>query len=271
MRSVSFICQAGVKPALCHRHQWCLTNVDGPAVKVAGGRERLQKPGCAEVPFHHRLRLGFWWMRTVWGILSSELESLFFCLVFCNVQNIIVMLILPAVFIVSMLISESLESWWGVFFDVPVDLLFQRLCQGCVKVRDVLPPGIYCFTISSVHNSRDGARGDYGGETQKAACCIDCVWVVNRGPLGSMFRVIRWSCGQRVACSTSHLLHADLLVWFQSDKADCFSFKWQRKSDISEMVVCAVLLNLGGGGFLVIFCVHADSLPAELLTHLSCN
>lgn len=54
-----------------------------------------------------------------------------------------------------------------------------------------------------------------------------------------MFRVIRWWwwwCRWRVACSTSHLLHAGLLVWFQSDKADCWSSNWHRKSDISEMV-----------------------------------
>lgn len=34
MRCVSFICQAGLKPALCHthhRHQWGFTDVDGPA------------------------------------------------------------------------------------------------------------------------------------------------------------------------------------------------------------------------------------------------
>lgn len=103
------------------------------------------------------------------------------------------------------------------------------------------------------------------GETQKAACCIDCVWVVNRGPLGSMFRVIRWSCRRRVACSTSHLLHADLLVWFQSDKADCLSFKWQRKSDISEMVMCALFLSLVGGGVLVIFLCLCWQTPSRFV------
>lgn len=131
-----------------------------------------------------------------------------------------------------------------------VFLIYQLTCYFNACVRDVSKWGTSFLwasivSLSLVCTIAETGQGEIMGETQKAACCIDCVWVVNRGPLGSMFRVIRWWCRQRVACSTSHLLHADLLVWLQSDKADCLSFKWQKKPDVSEMVVCAVFLNLG--------------------------
>lgn len=48
------------------------------------------------------------------------------------------------------------------------DLLLQRSCQRCVKVRDVLPLDICSSTISSLHTRAEAGRGEMmGGDFQK--------------------------------------------------------------------------------------------------------
>lgn len=64
----------------------------------------------------------------------------------------------------------------------------------CVKFRDILPPVCYCWSVCAqctMAGRQAGKRREFVGEVWKAACCIDCVWVVNGFLLGSMVEVIK--------------------------------------------------------------------------------
>lgn len=111
-----------------------------------------------------------------------------------------------------------LDEWPEIVTDDQIDTFYYwSICcfstgvaASCVCQSKGHPPSrlLLLVCLWMVHNGREGKRRDFWGEVWKGACCIDCVWVVNRSLLGSMVEVIKQRCRQDVVyvrpaiCST---------------------------------------------------------------------